>query len=208
MSATTGRLPLVDARAVAAELVGLLADVCERIEIAGSIRRERPDIGDVDLVCIPRIEPVSDLFGEPTGRAIDFLDARCNELLASSSLGQRFDKNGRPSWGARLKRARYRGLNVDLRACPDPGTWGAWLLISTGPAAWNKALVTPRSQGGRLPPGFEWRSGFQLYRFGGRVETPEEADVFEALGMSFVEPRERRGGRTKSTRRSLPRWPT
>lgn len=45
MSQTTERLPLAEARAHAEALVGVLADCCERIEIAGSIRRGRPDVG-------------------------------------------------------------------------------------------------------------------------------------------------------------------
>jgi DNA polymerase/3'-5' exonuclease PolX len=194
VSATTTRVPLAEARAIAEELAELLRPACLRLEIAGSIRRGMATIGDVDLLCEPKTEPILDMFDAPTGEVIDLLDARCEELLALDELAQRLDRNGRRAWGRKLKRAVYRGLGVDIRACTDPAAWGAWLVISTGPADFNKALVTPRAQGGRLPPGFEWKrdAGFHLYRYGGRVETPDEESVFAALGLPFMDPEDRR----------------
>jgi DNA polymerase (family 10) len=175
---------------IAEDLVDLLRPACLRLEIAGSIRRGRETIGDIDLLAL--VEPGTDLFGEPSPQVPDRLHERCDELLAEGTLKQRLDVNGRPAWGGKLKRATYRGLAVDIRACQDRSTWGAWLVISTGPAEFNKALVTERSQGGRLPPGFVWRGGFQLYRYGGRIETPTEESVLEALGVPFVAPEARR----------------
>ncbi len=34
----------------------LLAPYCERIEIAGSIRRKKPEVKDIELVAIPKLE--------------------------------------------------------------------------------------------------------------------------------------------------------
>lgn len=194
MSATTARLPLAEGRLLAEELAKLLRPACVRLEVCGSIRRGTPTVGDVDLLCEPITEPVADMFGTPTGEVVDLLDARCDELWALGELRQRLDRNGRPAWGRKLKRALYRGIAVDIRACYDATTWGAWLVISTGPSEFNKALVTPRAQGGRLPPGFEWKrdAGFQLHRYGGRVETPTEQAVFEALGIPYIAPGDRR----------------
>ena len=39
------------------QIVEWLTPYCERIEIAGSIRRARPEVNDIDLVVIPRTEP-------------------------------------------------------------------------------------------------------------------------------------------------------
>lgn len=193
MSATATRIPLAEARAIAEELADLLRPVCLRLEIAGSIRRGLPTIGDIDLLCESKTEAVTDLFEQPTGEVIDFLDARCDELLALDILAQRLNKDGRRAWGPRLKRATFRGLGVDIRSCTDASAWGAWLVIATGPADFNRALVTPRAKGGKLPPGFEWKrdAGFHLYRFGGRVETPTEQSVFAALGLDYLPPEER-----------------
>ena len=48
------RMPLVTARVLAERIVDELRPFCERIEIAGSIRRRRPLCGDVDLVALPK----------------------------------------------------------------------------------------------------------------------------------------------------------
>lgn len=207
MSAATTRIPLREAEAIAADLVALLADCCERIEIAGSIRRKRDTIGDFDLLAIPKTETVTDpMFGESTGQTIDLLDARCDELLAEGVLSQRLNAAGRTSWGTKSKRATFRGLSVDLNAV-EASVWGVWMAIRTGPAILSHRLVTPRSQQirldasysgrrpfGLLPPGFEFPkgSGFALHRYGGRVSTPTEESFFQALGLAWIPPEERR----------------
>jgi DNA polymerase/3'-5' exonuclease PolX len=40
-----------------------LAPHCHRLEIAGSIRRSRPQCGDIDIVCIPKADSQTDLLG-------------------------------------------------------------------------------------------------------------------------------------------------
>jgi DNA polymerase/3'-5' exonuclease PolX len=185
------RVPLAQAREVANELVALLASACISVHIAGSIRRQSETVADVDLVCEPIILTQADLFGEPSGETVDCLHERCDELVEQGILGKRLNKNGLPSWGHSLKRATFKGMNVDVQAVTDSDSWGFWFLVRTGPAAFNKAIVTPRWQGGLLPPGFEVKGGFQLYRGGGRVPTPTERSVFESLGLPWIEPWDR-----------------
>ncbi|MBU2597552.1 MAG: hypothetical protein KJ757_08345 [Planctomycetes bacterium] len=47
-------MELQKAKAIAEELKSLLEPACERITIAGSIRRQKPDVGDIELLCIPK----------------------------------------------------------------------------------------------------------------------------------------------------------
>ncbi|NIN36317.1 MAG: hypothetical protein GTO60_14990, partial [Gammaproteobacteria bacterium] len=61
--------PLEIARGIAEQLVSAFAEHCERIEIAGSIRRLRPDIGDIEIVAIPIIDRQQALFGDMTNGA-------------------------------------------------------------------------------------------------------------------------------------------
>ena len=53
---------------LAGKVVDELAPVCERIEIAGSIRRKKPTIGDVEIVCIPKLVTATNLLGETISR--------------------------------------------------------------------------------------------------------------------------------------------
>lgn len=185
------RIPLEQAQQYAGELVGLIGGYCSSIKIAGSIRRQKPTIGDIDLVVEPWVGDVLDMFGEPSGEKANLTDERIAQLVAERRLTKRLDKNGRPAWGEQLKRAVYRGLSVDIQSVTDPDTWGMWFLIRTGPADFNRRIVTPRWRGGLLPPGMEVRDGFQLWRMGARVPTPTELSVFEAYGLDYVEPGER-----------------
>jgi DNA polymerase/3'-5' exonuclease PolX len=185
------RVPLAEATLHAQQLVGMLAPACLSITVAGSIRRRKPDVGDIDLVCVPILVDDIDMFGEATGEPYNALSALCDSYAADGVLRKRLDVNGRPSWGESLKRAEYAGLAVDIQSVTDPDTLGAWLLIRTGPASFNKALVTERRQGGLLPSGFKFRDGFKLYRWDERVPTPDERSVFDALGISYLEPWER-----------------
>lgn len=50
------KIPLATAKEVAGQLVEQLTDACKRIEVAGSIRRCRLEIGDIEIVAIPTME--------------------------------------------------------------------------------------------------------------------------------------------------------
>ena len=47
-------MQLEKAEKIARKYVDLLAPFCERIEIAGSTRRKKPEVGDIEIVCIPK----------------------------------------------------------------------------------------------------------------------------------------------------------
>jgi DNA polymerase/3'-5' exonuclease PolX len=79
-------LPL--ATLYAQQIVTWLTPFCERIEIAGSIRRQRPIVNDIDLVCIPKIHEETDLLGAVSHRAnrlFDYLVDYVRERNPSSS---------------------------------------------------------------------------------------------------------------------------
>lgn len=54
MSDSEIRLPLAEARARAETLLGLVLPYCVKAAIVGSVRRERKDCGDVELLALPR----------------------------------------------------------------------------------------------------------------------------------------------------------
>lgn len=194
------RVPLAQAEALAAELVELLSPVCERLEIAGSIRRRRPDPADIEICAIPKrvVIPEFDMFGNVvSNRAFDLLGECADDLLARCVLEHRRDVNGRAAWGESYRRAIFRGFALDLFSC-WPEQWGCLLTIRTGPAEFSHRLVTDTTQRldsglyGLKPPWAQVKGLRVLHRASGEVfDTPEERQVFEVLSLPYVEPWER-----------------
>lgn len=180
--------PLTEAQEVAIELLQKLSPFCHQIMIAGSIRRGKPMVGDIELVAVP-ICP-KDLFGEPIKDANDKLSA----FLASKEVPMILD-------GDRLKRFRYRGLAVDLFIVrPDEiGRLGWRVILSTGSHDFNKWLVTKQDSGGAMPPNMKADKGWlwveEPGKWPSKLEARDEIDVFSAFGLPFIPAEDRDQGR-------------
>lgn len=193
MTTEKRRVPLDTARPIAEHLVGALTPFCERIELAGSIRRERPEVADVEIVAIPRIRAgQTDLFGAVTSE-VDELDALVTDWHQNGIVRDRLDKNGRPAFGAKFKRLVYRcalgEMPLDLFSTTRD-QWGVIFAIRTGCSTFSHRLVTPTYQGGCMPMGLRVRDG-SLWDGGREIPTPEEASFFEAIGVELLDPRAR-----------------
>lgn len=181
------RIKLQRAEVIADEICCDLSPACDRIKIAGSIRRKRSEVGDVEIVCIPRIEG-GGLFGD--GEPIDLVTKVCDAFLASGRMAHRLDKNGRRSYGGKFKRLLFEGFPLDLFSVHDANQWGVIFAIRTGPAEFSKRFVTQKAHGGHMPEGYCVRDGW-LLAHGDQVSCPEESDFFRAIGMEFVAPEKR-----------------
>lgn len=187
-------MPLADAEAAACALLDKLAPYCMRLDIAGSIRRKKPQIADIELVAIPRMAAGQmDLFGDVVD--YDLLEEKCGRLLAEGTFTLRPDKNGVTANGQRFKRLLFGfrdmpRVPLDLFIVREPAQFGVIFTIRTGCAEFSHRLVTSRLLGGWLPAGMQVRNG-GLYAAGALQETPEEADFFEAIGV-IPPPPERR----------------
>jgi hypothetical protein len=153
-------MPLEYARGMAGALVDLLSPACVRIEIAGSVRRQKPNPNDIELVMVPcerisRQPSLDDLLGLGKLERTNLLDARCDELLKQGVLEKRPDSRGRHCWGTGIKRAVFfRGKDyapVDLFQVIEPRQWGVIYAIRTGPGDFNRLLVTSQRWGGACP---------------------------------------------------------
>ena len=160
-------MELKRARAIAEKLVETMAPYCERIEIAGSIRREKAEVGDIELVAIPN----------------DFADAMLPELLP----GARFIKDG-----PRYKQiALPEGINLDLFLVRPPAQWGVIFLLRTGPADFSQQAVTRKCFFQGLLPSDCMVADGQVWRHGKLIPMPEEEDFLKLLGLPGLAPKER-----------------
>jgi DNA polymerase (family 10) len=168
----TGRSLVVDALAEAREMVGHLQEKCqlERISIAGSLRRWRETIGDVDIVVASLTSaPIMDAF--TSAPSVEQVLAH-GDTKSSVIVG--------------------RGLQLDLRVVP-PDSWGAALMYFTGSKDHNVHMR------GRALKRKLLLNEYGLYRVGEEsgppVASKTEEEVFAALGMDWIPPelREDRG---------------
>jgi len=179
MSTNGTRRPHSEMLALALEVRGMLALACTRIAIAGSIRRGKELVGDIEIVC------------QPAG---NLLHRQLDALLARGDLEQRRKGNGALlAWGDRYRAALYKGAALDVFIVLADRPWGVTYVLRTGPGEANEALVT--QQGvvtrhgvrGIMPRGLRMEGGV-LWRDQKRLETPEEVDVFTAVGLPYIAP--------------------
>jgi len=160
-------------------VVAFLAELetVEQVELAGSIRRRRPTVGDVDV-----------LVGSADGETVvdAFTDWEAPERVIEAGTGK--------------ASVRLDGVRVDLRVV-DPGEFGAALQYFTGSKSHNVAVrnraidrdLKLNEYGVFDISGVDEPNASQ--RVGERVAGPDEEGVYAALDMGLVPPelREDRG---------------
>ena len=179
-----GRLPIGVALPLAEEILMALrgSKLCERVEIAGSLRRRRDTVGDLDfLVTSQKPEKVMDLF--------------CS-----------FPQVARVTAKGRTKATVFlqEGIDADLRVV-DGDVFGAALHYFTGSKDHNVAI---RKIG--IRKGFTI-SEYGVYRGtakhkGKLMAARTEEDVYRAVGLPYIEPelREDRGEIEAAMKGKLP----
>lgn len=171
-------MELEKAEAIAENLKALLEPACERIVIAGSIRRQKPEVGDIELLCIPKYVA-----------GVDQLDREIGALFIQRILGFRLNKLGRKVYGTKNKLLLHieSGIGVDIFSTTEE-CWPVALAIRTGPKESNVAIATAAQ-----------RKGWRLRAYGSGFDTPNgpihcqsEREVFELVGLPYQQPWERR----------------
>ena len=155
-------MELAQAQKIAAEVVKRLSPYCRRIAVAGSIRRKKPMVNDIDIVLIP-----SDLW---------LLHA---ELLKMGQVKMS---------GAKIIRVMIGIRQVDIYVA-DEETWATLLLIRTGSKESNIHLASlAKKQGWHLAASGDGL----FNKTGQRVAGDTEQSIFLALGLPYKEPEKRK----------------
>ena len=170
-------MELEKARAIAEQIKAVLESSCERIVIAGSIRRQKPDVGDIELLVIPKYVD-----------GVDMLDAKIKTMIYFDMLGYRLNKLGRKVYGPKNKLLVHvpSGVGVDVFST-TPECWTVALVVRTGGKVTNQRIATAAI-----------RKGWQFHAYGRGFTTPDgeivchsEHDIFKAVGLPYKEPWER-----------------
>ncbi|GAI93344.1 unnamed protein product [marine sediment metagenome] len=142
-------------------MVKALEPYCDRVVVAGSIRRQKPTVRDIDLVLI----------------------ARDRQNLDSALLGMGNYKMS----GMKIARIEMDSIPLDIYFA-TPETFATLLLIRTGSVESNIRLATlAKKRGWRLAAS----GGGLFNEKGERIAGDSEQSLFEALGLPYKEPWER-----------------
>lgn len=206
------KFPREEALAVVRELLPLLRPCCAPLvptnpdsgtwfRIAGSLRRDKPEVGDIEIVYVPAFGEVKDGLFTKTG---NLFDARLEELVLSRVLAMRPNKNGHFTWGQSNKLALHvaSGIPIDFFATTIPCFYN-YLVCRTGGKDSNLQIATSAQQRGlKWHPthsGFEVTNAAQANHALGRndltigrhVVVQREEDVFQIAGLPWLEPKDR-----------------
>lgn len=174
----------------AREVIAALRPVCEagRLIVAGSLRRRKQWVSDVEILYVSRVE----------SRPIDFFkikdfqlaDEAISELLRAGVLEKRESVVGHTTYGNQNKLMRHcaTGVPVDLFATCET-SWFNYLVCRTGPKESNmKIAQCAQDRGWKWQP---YGSGFTSSNGHEAHAVTSEQDLFEFLGLPYLEPWER-----------------
>jgi DNA polymerase/3'-5' exonuclease PolX len=152
-----------------------LRPVASRVKAAGSLRRFRPQVGDIEFVIEPRLGPPN-LLGE---REPEIAPIRA----VVEKLG-RWLKGGDRYMAATDLLGDY-GRRLDIWLVHPPAQWGSILAIRTGPADLGRLVMTRmKAKGLRHVDGFVYNPSTAL-----TIDTPEEDDFFRLADLPCWAPR-------------------
>lgn len=167
-------MDLDTARYASESIIFKLKPYCDRIMVGGSIRRQRNDINDIDLIVIPKRIEITDMFDNVIGTQP--VKGFCDVINSWQKI------KGDPT-GKYCQRI-VNGHKVEI-AIATRDNFGNLLIIRTGDSDFShKLMILARQRG------LEQRDGY-LYKGDKLIPCYEEKDYFAALGIQFIEPHQR-----------------
>lgn len=188
------RYPLAEAVPIAQKFEKFLEPHCSRIIIAGSIRRRRSYVKDIEILLVSRdgtqVDP-TDMFKHEVKRPA--ADIALDALLTLGVITKRLNKDGHEAWGAENKLAVHAksGMPVDFFSTTEPRWWNA-LVVRTGPAKSNKEVASAA-----IRMGWSWHAYGEGFTRGDGISSidrhrvTDEADCFHFVGLQCLKPEKR-----------------
>ena len=160
-------LTLEEAEVLANQIRNAVEAHCERIEIAGSMRRQKPIVHDIDFVVLAKNNTEWKKINEELRRL------RAKPCCSGNSLTKAYLPCNNEFFQVDFYRAK-------------PETFGIHLLIRTGSAEHNCWLA-----GYAISKGMRLKYSEGLSRDGNPIAGADEKGVFEALNLPFPQPNQR-----------------
>jgi DNA polymerase (family 10) len=172
-------IPLAKAEKAAAQIIAALKPFCAQIEIAGSIRRRKQIVGDIDIVALP-------------------IDGQQQKLRDRITEGKEVIQNGPQNVYVRLTNGMELNVFIAHPEAKDfftstPTNWGSLLICRTGPREFNIGLVEHAKT---QPNGLAWNPYHGVYCEGKWIASATEEQIFAALNLEFIPPQDRSAAAT------------
>ena len=184
MPSTKTKYPAASVMPIANVIIRELAPFCERIEIAGSLRRRKAEVSDIEVIFVPRISQRPDgLFGT---KSYSMADEKIEQMVSGGIIAKRRKSDESFTWGEKNKLAVHiaSGIPIDFFATSSENWWVS-LVIRTGSKENNLKLTNGAiRRGGSLNAygcGVTWNDGSV-------TAAKSEREVFELCGVDYVEP--------------------
>jgi DNA polymerase/3'-5' exonuclease PolX len=172
MATAEKQISYEEATPIVEKYLELFRPKCERIEPAGSYRREKKVLNDIELVCIPK-KQAEGLFGQEESYHQEFV-----ELVKSFEIIL-----GKPEDGKYVKIMLQEGIKLDLFIA-NPNNYGLIFMIRTGSANFTKRMVTEcKNNGYYVEDGYLWRK-----KDNAMIACPEEEDFFRITKLPYLKP--------------------
>jgi len=168
-------MELSHARFIAEGVVSKLTTFCDRIQIAGSIRRQKPEVRDIEVLAIPKRKIIRDLFDNPAGEVAipEFCDVVNQWKKVKGDPQEKYTQRELPE-----------GIKLDLFIATKEN-WGYLLVIRTGSVEFSRSVA---SRWTKL--GYRGVNGM-LHKGERAINIYNERDLFNLLQMPWVEPKDR-----------------
>lgn len=155
---------LYDALNIAERVLEELRPHCVRCEIAGSIRRKKAEVKDIEIVAIPKDYQVG-LFESGIATVVNKWQKVKGELPCKYT-----------------QRILPEGIKLDLFFA-EPENWGLIFAIRTGSADYSHKVLAA----GWVKAGYQSRDGY-LWHGRDKYNCREEKDLFDRIGVEWIKP--------------------
>ena len=167
--------PALQARPLAEALLTLIRPHLTWGEIAGSLRREKAEVGDIEIVATALPSYLS------------FLDSLVQQGTITKAL---YGEKQTTRWGEKYRGLVYQGMKAEIFLCDD---WNRgymqWLRTGPGNQADNANMyLVTKIKHGHAP--FRVKDGY-VYAGEERLKIATEEAWFEICGLPFIEPKNR-----------------
>lgn len=170
------RLNRDDVLPIAQEMAGILKIACEQLQIAGSLRRQKPDVKDAELIAIAKV-----IDGQ---NALHWV---LDRLVAEGTIEKAlYGEKQTTRWGDKYRGFVYKNIKFEI-FITQPSSFGYQYWLRTGPGDANTyfmKLCKFRKAPFHVEDGQVWWNDTAL-------DIPDEKAWFRLLGIAALSPNQR-----------------